>query len=108
MVSVAGWGDASAEPVGSRWGRHPYRVPSLAGVPARRTWEGSAAVLLVGSAAAAVGLAASGSGLAWGGLVGAALACGLVGAAVEAVSHHGTDNLTVQVAVSLVAAWLAG
>ncbi len=105
---VAGWGDASAEPVGSRWGRHPYRVPSLAGVPARRTWEGSAAVLLVGSAAAAVGLAASGSGLAWGGLVGAALACGLVGAAVEAVSHHGTDNLTVQVAVSLVAAWLAG
>jgi hypothetical protein len=31
-----------------------------------------------------------------------------VGAAVEAVSHHGTDNLTVQMAVSLAAAWLAG
>ncbi|HKK08324.1 MAG TPA: hypothetical protein VKA44_05510, partial [Gemmatimonadota bacterium] len=25
---VAGWGDAVGEPVGSAWGRHPYRVPS--------------------------------------------------------------------------------
>ena len=49
---VAGWGDAVAEPVGVRWGRHPYRVPSLAGVTAHRSVEGSAAVLVAGTAAA--------------------------------------------------------
>lgn len=104
---VAGWGDAVAEPVGSRWGRHPYRVPSLGGVPAERTLEGSLAVLLVGWAAAALGLASIGVE------VGSSLAlvaagCAGVGAAVEAVSHHGTDNLTVQVAASVAAVWLAG
>src|SRR5690606_11252358 len=52
---VAGWGDAVGEPVGSRWGRHRYRVPSLAGVAATRSWEGSAAVLLVGALAATLG-----------------------------------------------------
>lgn len=29
---VAGWGDAVGEPVGARLGRHPYRVPSFAGL----------------------------------------------------------------------------
>jgi phytol kinase len=104
---VAGWGDAVAEPVGSRWGRHRYRVPSLAGVPAERTLEGSAAVLFVGWAAALVGLVALGVGtgppVLW-----VAAACASVGALVEAVSHHGTDNLTVQVAASLTALVLAG
>lgn len=104
---VAGWGDAVAEPVGSRWGRHPYRVPSLGGVPAERTLEGSLAVFLVGWAGAALALAALG---AHGGasLWGVAAACAAAGALVEAVSHHGTDNLTVQVAASVAAAWLAG
>ncbi|MGH7483269.1 MAG: hypothetical protein ACRELV_14040, partial [Longimicrobiales bacterium] len=45
---VAGWGDAVGEPVGARWGRHRYRVPSLAGVRAMRSLEGSAAVLVCG------------------------------------------------------------
>lgn len=103
---VAGWGDAVAEPVGARWGRHPYRVPSLVGVPARRTWEGSAAVLLVGWCAAAISLRAlgtSGPHALWVGGV-----CALVSTAVEAVSHHGTDNLTVQVVASLVSRGLLG
>jgi phytol kinase len=104
---VAGWGDAVAEPVGSRWGKHRYRVPSLAGVPAERTLEGSAAVLFVGWAAALVGLVGLGVGtglpVLW-----VAAACASVGALVEAVSHHGTDNLTVQVAASLTALILAG
>jgi hypothetical protein len=38
----------------------------------------------------------------------ASLACANVGAAVEAISHHGTDNLTVQISVSLTAMWLVG
>ena len=41
---VCGWGDAAGEPVGTRWGRHRYAVPSMAGIPATRSLEGSAAV----------------------------------------------------------------
>src|SRR5690606_38740554 len=45
------WGDAVGEPVGARWGRHRYRVPSLGGVPADRSLEGSGAVLIVSAIA---------------------------------------------------------
>lgn len=102
---AAGWGDAVGEPVGARWGRHPYSVPSLAGVPATRTLEGSAAVLVVSAAASAAGLWSVGLGSSawWAGPV-----CGLAAAAVEAVSNHGLDNLTVQLAPSLLALWLLG
>ena len=102
---AAGWGDAAGEPVGARWGRHEYRVPSLAGVPAHRTLEGSAAVFLVawlGSAIALWSLGAASEALSVG------LACGVAAAVVEAGSNHGLDNFTVQVAASLTAMWLAG
>ncbi|MHB1193784.1 MAG: hypothetical protein ACYC6F_12145 [Longimicrobiales bacterium] len=103
---VAGWGDAVGEPVGARWGRHPYRVPSFGGVSARRTGEGSAAVFAAGAAAAF--LALLGLGVPTGTALLVAPAVAAVAAAVEAVSHHGTDNLTVQLAASLVALALAG
>lgn len=101
---VAGWGDAVGEPVGTRWGRHRYRVPSLVGVPAQRSIEGSLAVLLVGSVAAGVGLLLVGStpGVA----IRVGLACGAAGALVESFSSHGLDNFTVQVAATAVAAFL--
>ncbi len=100
---AAGWGDAIGEPVGARWGRHPYRVPSLAGVPAIRTIEGSVAVCLVASFGSILALWTLGAqDAAW--TVG--LACGVAAAAVEAVSNHGLDNLTVQVVASMVAVWL--
>ena len=98
---VAGWGDAVGEPVGTRWGRHPYSVPSLAGVPAVRTLEGSLAVFLVAWLASSIALMAldvSGSTL-----VGVGFACALGATAVEAVSNHGLDNLTVQLAASGIA-----
>lgn len=101
---VCGWGDAVGEPAGVRWGRHQYRVPSLGGVPATRSLEGSLAVFLAGSAAAAAGLMFS--GFAPRVALQSGLVCGLAGAAVEAISHHGLDNLTVQVAASA-AAYLA-
>jgi phytol kinase len=96
---AAGWGDAVGEPVGSRWGRHPYRVPSLAGVPATRTWEGSSAVFLVATAGSTLALSSIGGAPWWGGLL-----CGIVAAVVEGVSNHGLDNLTVQLVPSVVAA----
>lgn len=102
---AAGWGDAVGEPVGARWGKRPYRVPSLAGVEATRTVEGSLAVFAVASVASAIGLASIGlGGTAWW----AGPLLGLVAAGVEAVSNHGLDNLTVQVAPSVVALLLFG
>ncbi|HEY0810466.1 MAG TPA: hypothetical protein VGD49_09915 [Longimicrobiales bacterium] len=101
---VCGWGDAVGEPVGSRWGKHKYGVPSLAGVPAQRSVEGSTAVFLVGSLAAIIGLLAA--GLATNTAVIGGLACGAAGAIVEAVSTHGLDNFTTQVAAAATAAWL--
>lgn len=100
---VAGWGDAVGEPVGTRWGRHRYSVPSLAGVPATRSLEGSGAVWLMGTIAAWLGLLAS--GVAPGAALPVALACGAAGMVVEAFSSHGLDNFTVQVAAAAVA-WL--
>lgn len=98
---VCGWGDAVGEPVGTRFGRHRYRAPSLAGVPATRSLEGSAAVFLAGALAASLGLAAGGAGAA---AVPVGIACGLAGMLVEAVSTHGLDNLTTQLAAAA-AAW---
>lgn len=98
---VCGWGDAVGEPVGSRWGRHPYRVPSFGAVSATRSLEGSVAVFVVGSMAAAIGLLAGGFSIMQCVLVG--LACGSAGALVEAVSTHGLDNFTTQLAASAVA-----
>jgi phytol kinase len=98
---VTGWGDAVGEPVGRRWGRHRYRVPSLAGVPATRSLEGSGAVFLVGTGAAWVALLGMGFGAQSAALVG--LACGGAATAVEAFSSHGMDNLTVQLASAAVA-----
>ncbi len=103
---VCGWGDALGEPVGSRWGRHSYRVPSIAGVPAHRTLEGSAAVCIGGSVAAAAGLAMF--GLPLGVAAAGGIACGVFGALVEACSNHGLDNFTIQLASSAAAFMLLG
>ncbi|UCC41864.1 MAG: hypothetical protein JSV96_15880 [Candidatus Aminicenantes bacterium] len=101
---VGGWGDAVGEPAGTKWGKHKYKVPSLLGVPASRSLEGSTAVVLVGFFVAFLGLFAVGIPLMKALFVG--LVCGIAGAAVEAVSTHGLDNLTIQVAASATAYFL--
>ncbi len=98
---VAGWGDAIGEPVGTAWGRHRYRVPSIAGVAASRSVEGSAAVFFVGALVAFAGLSLA--GFAAPTAFAAALACGVAGSLVEAVSNHGLDKLTIQIVASGVA-----
>lgn len=100
------WGDAVGEPVGTRWGRHRYGVPSLGGVTATRSVEGSAAVLIASAAACAIALMLGGVGPR--SAFSAALLLGLVTACVEAVSHHGLDNLTIQLAAAGAAALLLG
>ncbi|RMH23397.1 MAG: hypothetical protein D6701_00300, partial [Gemmatimonadetes bacterium] len=59
---VTGWGDAVGEPVGVRFGTRSYRVPSLLGVPAHRTVEGSLAVAAAGALGAFGVLLARGQG----------------------------------------------
>lgn len=103
---ACGWGDALGEPVGRAWGKRSYRVPSLFGVPAERTLEGSAAVLIGATLASA--LALRGPGLPPGALLAVAAGCGVVTTVVEALSHHGLDNLTIQVAASGAAWFLLG
>jgi phytol kinase len=98
------WGDAVGEPVGTRWGRHRYRVPSLFGVPATRSIEGSAAVWLATTLAAGIALVVSGHDPVR--AAGAAVLIGGAGAVAEAVSHHGIDNLTIQLATAATAAAL--
>ena len=98
---VSGWGDAVGEPVGATWGNHPYRVPSIAGVPAIRTLEGSGAVLFFGILGAFFVLL--GMGYSWGYAIFIAGIAGCVGALVEAISNHGLDNFTVQIFASLTA-----
>ena len=102
---VCGWGDAVGEPVGTRWGRHRYNVPSMGGVKSTRSLEGSLAVFLAGSAATAVALALQGIPMPQTLLI--AFGAGLAGALVEAISTHGLDNFTVQVAASAAAQFLA-
>lgn len=102
---VGGWGDAIGEPVGTRWGRHKYTVPTLFGVRATRSIEGSTAVMLLSTAIATICLVQITpfgimTCLAYGAL------CGLAAAVVESVSSHGLDNLTIQVCAAGLLHWL--
>jgi len=95
---VAGWGDAIGEPVGARWGKHPYKVPTLDRVPAERSFEGSAAVFSFGMLVVLIATLLMGFSMI--NSLRLAFFCGLVGAIVEGFSNHGIDNMTIQVAVS--------
>jgi phytol kinase len=104
--AVTGLADAIAEPIGVRYGRHRYRTPALGGgVRSTRSLEGSGAVL-AGSfvaAAAVLRFLPAGADRGWGPLLAVAAGVAAVAAVVEAVSPHGLDNLTLQVAASGVA-----
>ena len=53
---VGGWGDAIGEPVGVRFGKHRYKVPSLRNVHCERSLDGSIAIALMSTLAVIVGL----------------------------------------------------
>jgi len=98
---VSGWGDAAGEPVGTRWGRHRYKVKALWGVACTRSVEGSIGVFLASWVAAFVGLQIARIDWLW--AVPISLAAAAAAAFVEAVSSHGLDNLTVQMAAAFTA-----
>jgi len=105
---VTGWGDAVGEPVGIRWGKHRYRVPSLAGVPAQRSLEGSTAVFLASLLVAGVGLILLTGEMPATDWLWKTTVVALGATLVEAVSNHGMDNLTMQLAAAGLAAWVMG
>jgi phytol kinase len=112
-------GDAGAAIVGRRWGRHRYRVPG----GATKSWEGSAAFVVLAFAGIVLAGLAAGSadpdrlgalvdGAARLNVLGTALTAGLaaalVSAVAEAVTPWGLDNLTVPLsAASVMAFWPA-
>lgn len=100
---VTGLGDAVAEPVGTRFGRHTYRAPSLTAVKAVRSWEGSAAVFAVSALAIVVGISLSPELALRLSALGAIPLLAVVCAVLEAVSPHGWDNLGMLIVPSFLA-----
>jgi phytol kinase len=103
---VTGLGDAVGEPVGVRFGKHAYRVPSLASVKSVRSWEGSLAVFVMSVAAIAASIALLPNLNFTSSFFVMIPLIGLASAGVEAVSPHGWDNATMQIIPSFLA-WLA-
>jgi phytol kinase len=102
---VGGWGDAIGEPVGTRWGKHRYTVPTLFGVKATRSLEGSSAVFIMSATIATLCiLQLTALPIAMAILFG--IICGLAAAVVEAISSHGLDNLTIQLVAAGVLRYL--
>jgi phytol kinase len=103
---VTGLGDAIAEPVGTRFGKHEYKVPALRGVKAIRTLEGSCAVFVASLLSLTLSLALSHqydlSVASW--LI--VLLIALASTLVEAISPHGWDNATMQVVPAMLGAAL--
>jgi phytol kinase len=98
---VSGWGDAAGEPVGVRWGKHKYKVPSLLGVKCTRSYEGSAGVFVASWIGSVIALNIASVPVLPGIGIGLIVAAG--GTFVEAISSHGLDNLTVQIAATMIA-----
>jgi phytol kinase len=100
---VAGFGDAVGEPIGTKFGKHIYRVPSLTSVKAVRSLEGSAAVLISCVIAIIVALILSPDldFIEWS--IVAIPLLGFICVLIEAVTPHGWDNAPLQI----VPTWLA-
>lgn len=103
---VCGLGDAAGEPIGTRWGKHWYVVPSRAGIRARRSLEGSAGVFVVSCLTLLVAIPFATGQIAR--LWPVVLAISAASTLVEALTPHGWDNVTLQLAPSLMAALLLG
>ena len=97
---VVGVGDGFAEPIGSRFGRHIYKIPGFRpGRTLTRSLEGSLAVAL-GAFLSIVLLMIYTTDFGSVRLFTTATSIGLGAAVVEAVTPHGFDNLTVAVTVA--------
>lgn len=90
MLCVA-IGDAIAEPIGVRFGKHKYNVPSFIGSSSKRSLEGSISVLLACTFIIFFSI--------YDGIV--SLLIGITLSIVEAISPRGLDNFTVLIVSSM-------
>ncbi len=101
--AICGAGDAVAEPVGLRFGKHTYRVPSLKKVRiSERSLEGSLSVFIVSAIISLfffILLFQSPFSMA----IVSSLLLSIAVVFVEAFSFHGADNLSIQITVSTLA-----
>ena len=100
---VGGLGDAAGEPVGTRWGKHKYTVPSFGSFKSTRSIEGSLGVFLVSLFSIIVGsmlLPNVNFNLA---TITIMFLMAASSALLEAVSPHGWDNTTMQIVPALLA-----
>lgn len=102
---VAGLGDAIGEPVGTRFGKHTYRVPSFKGVPSIRSYEGSCAVFLMSMGAIVVAFSLSPHLQYEGNALLLIPGLALFSTVLEAISPHGWDNALMQIVPSCCVAW---
>ena len=104
---VTGLGYAIGEPVGTRFGKHLYRVKSLSSVPATRSLEGSAAVFAMSCVALLLAAALSPQIVPGHGGLLKLLAIAGASTLAEAISPHGWDNATMQIVpTAMVWAWM--
>ena len=103
---VCGIGDAAGEPIGTRFGRHTYRVPAPGRMVSYRSLEGSAAVALCSWGAVLAALGCLGTPLTLSNL-GIAAAIAGIAAGIEAIAPHGGDNFfLIVVPAALSRVWL--
>lgn len=92
---ITGLADAIAEPIGTKWGKHKYKVPSASGVVSYRSYEGSFAVFIASLICLLLSVQIGDywhSNL----LLLKILSIAILLTLTEAVSPHGWDNFTTQ------------
>lgn len=92
---ITGLADAVAEPIGTKWGKHRYKVPSASGVASFRSYEGSLAVFV--ASIICIGISVMFIDITTLNYIIPKIAIiGIVITLVEAISPHGWDNFTTQ------------
>jgi len=99
VTSILMWGvgDTAAALIGKRFGKHHVRLPFA---DSRKTWEGSAAMLLTAFIAGFVAMLIT-APLTWYACLAYAAIAAPVAAYAELISHGGNDTVTVPCAVAL-------
>lgn len=105
---ITGIADAIAEPIGTRWGKHKYNVPTARGVVSQRSIEGSTAVFCASAISffciffiRNTGLGCNAIDTPYIQIIAGAFIITLI----EAISPHGWDNFTTQVAGAALFSW---
>jgi len=100
-------GDALGEPIGMRFGKHPYRVGGiLVAQPSTRTLEGSGAVVVGSFVTVLVCLTFLGAALSLPAMLLIASIMAIVVAVIEAFTPHGLDNFTIPLGAAITLAAL--